>query len=69
MVWSTAVVAFVGAFVLVRYQVKEAKVEEAKEEGKSEQDKSRTFNNEKRPGQLWSSNPHIEQGAFRSSPQ
>jgi len=60
----SAVVAFIGAFVLVRYKVKEAKEEEAKEEGKTEKDKVNYRENAKKQGQLWSSNPHIEQVGY-----
>jgi len=60
----SAVIAFIGAFVLVRYKVKEAKEEEAKEEGKSEKERSQAKDNARKQGQLWSSNPHIEQVGY-----
>jgi hypothetical protein len=60
-----AVIAFVGAFLLVRYKVQEAKVE-AKEEGNAKAHAgSSNGNQDKKPlGQLQSRNPHIEQGTI-----
>jgi hypothetical protein len=55
-----AVIAFIGAFVLVGYKVKEAK-DEAKEEGKSQQPRPSSGSGGSQQ-QLWSSNPHLAQG-------
>lgn len=72
----SAVIAFVGAFVLVRYKVKEAKKEEANEEGKDpkgpvpDSDPNSHSENLKKNGanQIWSTSPHLEQtGYFRQS--
>lgn len=73
----SAVIAFVGAFVLVRYKVKEAKKEEANEEGKDKGSDSGASHSDKKNGigghgsganQIWSTDPHLEQtGYFRQS--
>jgi len=52
----SAVLAFIGAFVLIRYRLKEAKKEEAQESGQPSKDEK----NPQNENHLRSSNPHLE---------